>query len=265
MANRYTEASLRAVIAESRTYSEALRRLGIRPAGGNYATIRKYVSRWGISTSHFEHDTSRADQMRRSRKPLSQILVEGSTYHRGHLKRRLFAEGVKLPKCELCGQSEIWGGRRMALILDHINGVPNDNRLENLRIVCPNCAATFDTHCGRKNRVQPVQQVCLRCGGEFTPAASSQRYCSRFCGRRWDRAGRSRPGTRKVERPPYEHLMAEIAAGSYSSVGRRYGVSDNAVRKWVRQYERERTAEYTSRPAWPRSIAPDEARQTLRS
>jgi hypothetical protein len=130
----------------------------------------------------------------------------------------------------------------MALILDHINGIPNDNRVENLRIACPNCSATFDTHCGRKNRQERVQRVCRRCGGEFIPAASSQRYCSRACGRRWDRTGRSRPGTRKVERPPYGQLMAEIAAGSYSAVGRRYGVSDNAVRKWVRQYERERTA-----------------------
>jgi HNH endonuclease len=41
----------------------------------------------------------------------------------------------------------------MALILDHINGVRDDNRLENLRIVCPHCAATFETHCGRKTRV----------------------------------------------------------------------------------------------------------------
>src|SRR3954454_17827968 len=168
-----------AVIAESRTYSDALRRLGLRPAGGNHAAIKKYAARWGISTAHFDHDTARVDHLRRPRKPLREILVDGSTYHRGHLKRRLLAEGLKQPRCELCGQDETWRGRPMALILDHINGVPNDNRLENLRIVCPNCAATFDTHCGRKNRLERVQRKCLRCGGEFIPAARSQRYCSR--------------------------------------------------------------------------------------
>ena len=49
----------------------------------------------------------------------------------------------------------------MGLILDHINGVRDDNRLENLRIVCPNCAATLDTHCGRKNRLEPSNATCL--------------------------------------------------------------------------------------------------------
>ena len=47
---------------------------------------------------------------------------------------------------------------------------------------------------------------------------------------------------RRVERPPYEQLLAEVAAAGWSAVGRKYGVSDNAVRKWVRAYERERAA-----------------------
>lgn len=131
----------------------------------------------------------------------------------------------------------------MSLVLDHINGIPDDNRLENLRIACPNCAATFDTHCGRKNRRERVRRACLRCGTEFVPANSRQRYCSRYCGQRWDRTGRVRPGARKVERPPYERLLEEIANTSYLAVGRKYGVSDNAIRKWVRQYERERESE----------------------
>jgi transposase-like protein len=50
------------------------------------------------------------------------------------------------------------------------------------------------------------------------------------------------PQRRLVERPPYEQLLREIAATSYSAVGRAYGVSDNAIRKWVRQYEREAEA-----------------------
>jgi hypothetical protein len=119
--------------------------------------------------------TSRDLSSRRTRIPLAERLREGSSYHRGHLKRRLFEEGYKERACESCGQGEVWRGRQMALILDHINGVRNDNRLENLRILCPNCAATLDTHCGRKNRLLPRR--CLRCDREFQPADGRQRYC----------------------------------------------------------------------------------------
>ena len=237
---RYTETELRKVVAASRSVSEVLRGLGLRPAGGNHATIKKYVRRWGIDTSHFDPDAIRREVLSRPPRPLAELLVEHSTYNRGHLKRRLLAEGIKQPRCELCGQGESWRGRPLALVLDHINGIPDDNRLENLRIACPNCAATFDTHCGRKNR--PVLK-CRRCGAGFAPQTSSQRYCSAECGRRWDRNGVPRPGGRKVrERPPYGELLAEIAETSWSAVGRRYGVSDNAIRKWVQAYEAERAA-----------------------
>jgi HNH endonuclease len=145
--------------------------------------------------------------------------------------------------CELCGQGELWQGHRMSLVLDHINGVRDDHRLENLRILCPNCNATLDTHCGRNKPREFPARECLRCGGQFTPAVDSQRYCSRACGAGGDRSPGPRPELRRVQRPPYEQLMAELAATSFSAVGRKYGVSDNAIRKWVRTYEREHADE----------------------
>jgi hypothetical protein len=126
----------------------------------------------------------------------------------------------------------------MSLVLDHINGVADDNRLENLRIVCPNCNATLDTHCGRANLRTVQDQSCERCRAAFRPKSARQRFCSRECGTRWERGGLPRPGARRVERPPYEVLVREVKELGWSAVGRRYGVSDNAVRKWVRGYER---------------------------
>jgi hypothetical protein len=180
-------------------------------------------------------------------KPLDEVLVERSSYSRAHLKKRLYAEGLKARACEMCGQTEEWHGRRMSLILDHINGIRDDHRLENLRIVCPNCAATLDTHCGR-NPVRSEPRLCLTCEAEFVPRYTQHRYCSRECaGRGLSEATRgvARPDRRKVERPSYEQLVEDIAAMDWCAVGRKYGVSDNAVRKWVRWYEaaRARTAE----------------------
>lgn len=171
--------------------------------------------------------------------PLDEVLVEGSTYSRWTLKKRLFESGLKLRRCEMCGQGERWRGRRMALVIDHINGVSNDNRLENLRIVCPNCAATLETHCGRN---LPRERICPGCNQPFEPRHIRHMYCSLTC---WgtvagsELRGIPKPDTRKVDRPSHEQLLAELEATSFVAVGRKHGVSDNAVRKWLRWYERE--------------------------
>jgi HNH endonuclease len=240
---RYSEAEARVAVAESLSYAEALRRLGMRPAGGNHRTLQKYVELWGISTDHFDPIFAQRRQRRRQVRPLHEILVENSTYSRGSLKRRLYSAGLKQRTCELCGQGEDWRGKRMALILDHINGVATDNRIENLQIVCPNCASTLDTHCGRNLRLIR-DRVCEECGSEFRPRTVEQRFCSLYCGRHHERPHTRvpRPETRKVPRPTYEELKRDLSHMTWLAVGRKYGVTDNAVRKWVRWYEREAEA-----------------------
>jgi hypothetical protein len=114
-----------------RSWAEALRRLGMCPTGGGSQILKKYAAIWAISTEHFDPYASQKGP--RSRVPLGEALVRGSTYPRKDVKRRLYQEGLKQPVCELCGQGEVWRGARMALILDHINGVGTDNRLGNLR------------------------------------------------------------------------------------------------------------------------------------
>jgi hypothetical protein len=219
-------------VAASRSHSEAMLRLGVRPAGGNHATLKKYLALRGIPTDHFDWGGARPPT--REAIPLEDVLVEGSNYQRKRLKVRLVQAGLKQLRCELCGQGEMWRGARMALVLDHVNGVWNDNRLANLRMLCPNCNATLDTHCGRKNRREVLDRACERCGESFAPKHAKQRFCSRACGVRHNARA-----LRRVARPPYEQLTTEIAATSYSAVGRKYGVSDKAIRKWVRAYERE--------------------------
>jgi hypothetical protein len=242
---KFTEAELREAVARSYSIAETLRNLGMSVSGGNHATIRKYVALWKIGTEHFDPLRGlREARGRRQVRPLSEVLVENSTYSRGTLKKRLYCEGLKERRCELCGQDESWRGSRIALILDHVNGCSTDNRLENLRIVCPNCAATLDTHCGRNPALRD-DRVCERCGRQYRPRAPGQRHCSATCGRQWDRSPLRvpRPDTRKVERPSLEQLRTDLEDMSYVAVGRKYGVSDNAIRKWLRWYEAEERRE----------------------
>jgi hypothetical protein len=245
MAPRFTEEEAREAIADSRSWAESLRRLGYCHTGANPQTLRKWAVIWGIETSHFDPAAASNEALRRSNQkiPLSEVLVEDSTYSRSHLKRRLYEEGLKSPECELCGQGEVWRGKRMGLILDHINGVRTDHRLQNLRIVCPNCAATLETHCGSNKRGHtklPLWRECAACQVKFAPNYWDHRYCSRKCGTRAPHTiGVARLAARKAERPAHEQLLGEVLEMGYRAVGRKYGVSDTAVRKWLRQYERE--------------------------
>src|SRR5689334_21368421 len=128
--SRHTAEQVRAAVQSAHSMAEALRKLGLRPAGGNHKTLKKLVERYGISTEHFDPYRTQRGHRRLDATPLEAILVENSTYARNHLKRRLDDEGLKRRACELCGQGEEWQGRQMALILDHVNEVPTDQRLE---------------------------------------------------------------------------------------------------------------------------------------
>ncbi len=234
---KYTESEIRDAVQNSPSLAASLRRLGLRAGGANPRTLKRHIAHYGVSIEHFNPNWA----LRGGRVPtataLELVLVEESNYNRGALKRRLYESGLKARACELCGQDEMWRGRPMALILDHINGIGNDNRIENLQIVCPNCAATLDTHCGRRNRIEHGPRACLHCGSEFRPKYARQRFCCQACGVHSKGSHAPRPETRKVERPPYSLLVEETRPLGFSAVGRKYGVSDNAVRKWMRWYE----------------------------
>lgn len=156
MKSKYLRENFEPIVKNSKNYTEILQKMGLGVKGNSRPTLKKYIKQYNIDTSHFETTGERyARTLKKSLTertiPLLEIIISGSTYtNNGALKEKLYVEGLKERICEKCGQNENWNGERMALILDHINGINNDHRLVNLRIICPNCNATLPTHC-RKN------------------------------------------------------------------------------------------------------------------
>lgn len=211
------EKEIKKFIQNSINRHQALIALGWDTRTVGYRKINKFIQNNNIDISHFE---TRSEQMKRQgliflkKIPLSEIMVSGSTYQNTTtLKERLYKEGIKKRICEKCGQDEWWEGEKISLILDHINGIHDDNRLKNIRILCPNCNATLPTHCGRNSKRIKKEKK------ERNPIRVSKVQ-------------------RKTKRPLHKQLLIEINELGYSGVGRKYGVSDNAIRKWVRFYEK---------------------------
>jgi hypothetical protein len=233
MNERYEIENLKRIVINSNCFADVLRNMGIRTAGGNFKTLKKYIDLYKIDISHFDPDKIRIEKLKNLSKKvkidLKLILVENNNYSRSDLKKRLYSEGLKSRICELCGQTEDWNGKKMSLILDHINGIYNDNRIENLRIVCPNCNSTLDTHCGKNNRKK--NKKLLDDGLEINNKVNFTKVLSY-------ESLKKHSERRIVERPTQEQLISDINTLGYSGTGRKYGVSDNAIRKWKKYYEK---------------------------
>ncbi len=141
-------------VSSSHSYRQVIRKLGLRAAGGNYDQIKKYIQEYSLDTKHFKGKAWNKGMrgIGKFRIPLKDILVKGNDYQSFKLKKRLFAAKLKEQKCEECGWAKLTNYGYLPLELDHINGDHHDNRLENLRILCPNCHSLKSTYRGRKNK-----------------------------------------------------------------------------------------------------------------
>lgn len=221
--DRYSDEKFREIISNSYSYKEVMQKLGYKAYSGDSKTqLNKKIERLNIDISHFycrkNPSMSRSDE---------EIFIENSPVDQTVLRKRYFK---KFPpeKCSICGQLPIWNGQPLTLILDHINGKNHDDRLENLRWVCPNCNMQLPTTNRRRKERPEGYKKCIDCGVDISaPNGLRCQKCEE--NRRKQKAKDSKPVTR-------EELKNLIQEYPFIKIGEKFGVSDNAIRKWCKLF-----------------------------
>lgn len=241
------------IVKNSYTYTGVCRALGLYPKGKNLYTIKNRIVELNIDISHFGLK-GLTQKHRKQKLSLDEILVENSTYQSSKLSKRLIKEGVKEHKCECCNLS-YWKDNLIPLELHHINGIHTDNRLENLQLLCPNCHALTDSYRGKNtnkhiisvNKIldsdlyeqtqkksrkynyikkqEKEKRYCLICGKELN--RKQTKFCSTECSHK----------SQIISKPNKDELLDKLKNTQvFRQIAKKYGVTDNAVKKWCKSY-----------------------------
>ena len=203
----------REIVAKSQTFSDILLNFGLGNIGGNYQTLKRRMNEQHVDYSHLSSN-NRGRKIIRTSLPLSEVMKEKSTYSRGHLKRRLIEEGLLKNQCIICGLLPVWQEKPLVMIIDHINGVRDDHRIENLRLVCPNCASQLPTFAGRTRKNYKKVYRCKICFTDISKGTKNG-YCLSCYN----------ISQRTVERPSEEQLAKDLTCMSKKATGKKYGVN----------------------------------------
>ena len=147
---KYSEKDLREAVRNSTSMRQTLDKLCVSPFGGNYDVLRKALYHFAIDTSHFRGQAWKKGKSLPPKTSTEDYLSNKLPIQSYKLKRRLIKEGYFQHLCSKCGNTK-WLNEPIPLELDHVNGDKKDNRLENLRLLCPNCHAFTPTY-RSKNR-----------------------------------------------------------------------------------------------------------------
>jgi transposase-like protein len=150
--HNWGEDKLRESVKNSECKSDVLRQLNISIKSGNFQTLDKYLKKYGINSDNLIYDYKRGNKWAPT-KTDDEVFCENSSVSKNTLKKRIQKSGLIDYKCQECGLEGEWFGKKIQLQLDHKNGKNDDNRIENLRYLCPNCHSQTETYCiGNKKR-----------------------------------------------------------------------------------------------------------------
>lgn len=231
--DKYTREELKCIVDSCVSYAELRVKLGYSSKGKNSDTLKRKLDDLNISTEHFTH-TARSVTKRNP----DNIFVKNSTASQGTLRRWFKRCSEKEYRCSVCGLEPVWNNKPLVLRLDHVNGDNTDNRLSNLRWVCPNCDSQSSTFAGRntKNKAKhnstnlcnqsKISNTCIDCGKSIQSGATRCQECH----------FKTLQSNIMPEKYELENAISECF-GNFMQVSKKFGVSDNTIRRWCKKYE----------------------------
>ena len=220
--DNYTVEELKEIVQYSQSLNDLCKNLGYKCISGRTGDIVKSrLKKYNIDYSHFT-------LVNKTERTFENSFCKNSTASSNYIRKHFLEEHTEKYICAICGQPPYWNNKKLVLTLDHINGDHSDNRLENLRWVCPNCDRQLDTFAGKNKNNKTQKKHCIDCGQEISYYAIRCNVCE----------GKLR---RKVERPTKEELKILIRNKSFVEIGKMFKVSDNSIRRWCDEYSLPRT------------------------
>ncbi len=204
----------------SSNWAEVCRKVGVKPATGSQGYIARLAKKLDIPFTHFT-GVPAVMPSRSSGRQLEDYLSNKFPINSNSLKWKLIKAGIKEEKCETCGGTE-WLGDPMPLELDHENGDHEDNRLENLKIRCPNCHSVKTK---KQRSVKPCKKICPGgCGRKIQQRSHTCSYCQ-------PKDRKKRPT--KIRWPELSVLIEAKKTRGISRLARLLGVSGNAIHRQI--------------------------------
>ena len=142
------------LVKNSESIGQALKYFKLTNKGRNNETLKRRCIEENINILHWKmgKSSNKGRKFKVHKTDLKFILVENSNFSRTHLKERLIEENIIEYVCKKCDNKGMWNNKPIMLQLEHINGISNDNRLENLCFLCPNCHSQTSTYAGKNNK-----------------------------------------------------------------------------------------------------------------
>lgn len=228
--DNFSKEELIEIVKSSNSLSDVILKLGYSTrSGGNHITVKKRLEQLQIDTSHF---SSSSPQVRDE----ENVFIKNSTASQATL-RRWYEKGCYTNyECSICGMQPFWQGKELTLILDHVDGDNKNHQLNNLRWVCPNCNQQLETTGFKQMRVKNIKSknYCIDCGEPINSNAQRCRKCAVI-----ERYKPVQGVVLQVTREELKDLLFTLQ--NFTEIGKKFQVTDNAVRKWCDKYNLPRT------------------------